>query len=288
MNNSAEQDGASRSSSGSQVSEANATVGAIEAEEMWAEKSTSDRGHRHRSSRQEVKVDTVQKGDKISTSGSTFFRPGDVLSSGGNSNVVNSSFSAKAGERLDVDDPPSAEEATHEKVRSAGGESGLRDKYSFRSKTSKSTINNPKLLATVEDAIRRLILPGPTAVKREQSKKGDLEFRTRSSSGSQNFSETGSTPGLTGVRRKPPLRISWDDSEVLRVKGSNYYAGISPPAQDVLPSRSEVPNVDRVKNMAFSAAGESIKPSHRAGRIRREKHTRTKIRTIHANGRSCS
>jgi hypothetical protein len=125
-------------------------------------------------------------------------------------------------------------------------------------------------------------------VKREQSKKGDLEFRTRSSSGSQNFSETGSTPGLTGVRRKPPLRISWDDSEVLRVKGSNYYAGISPPAQDVLPSRSEVPNVDRVKNMAFSASGESIKPSHRAGRIRREKHTRTKIRTIHANGRSCS
>jgi hypothetical protein len=41
---------------------------------------------------------------------------------------------------------------------------------SFRSGTSKSSINNPKLLETVEDAIRRLILPELTALKREQSK----------------------------------------------------------------------------------------------------------------------
>jgi hypothetical protein len=253
-------DGASRSSSESQVSEANATVGA---DETWAEESTSDGGHKHRSSRREVKVDTVRKGDKIFTSGSTFFQPGDVLSSGGNSNVVNSSFSAKAGERPDADDPPFAEEATRGKVRSGGDGSGRRDKDSFRSETSKSTINNPKLLATVEDAIRRLILPELTAAKREQSKKGDLELRTRSSSGAQKVSETGSnpgsTPGLTGVRRKPPMRRSGDGSEVL----GNYYASISPPAQDVLPSRSEVPNADRVKNMAFSAAGEGLKPPHR-------------------------
>lgn len=48
------------------------------------------------------------------------------------------------------------------------GKSG--DAYSFRSGTSKSSINNPKLLATVEDAIRRLILPELTALKREQSR----------------------------------------------------------------------------------------------------------------------
>ncbi|CZS90472.1 uncharacterized protein RAG0_01546 [Rhynchosporium agropyri] len=48
------------------------------------------------------------------------------------------------------------------------GKSG--DAYSFRSGTSKSSINNPKLLETVEDAIRRLILPELTALKREQSK----------------------------------------------------------------------------------------------------------------------
>ncbi|TQS37151.1 hypothetical protein Golomagni_02385 [Golovinomyces magnicellulatus] len=42
--------------------------------------------------------------------------------------------------------------------------------YSFRSVTSKSSLNNPKLLETVEDAIRRLILPELSALKREQSK----------------------------------------------------------------------------------------------------------------------
>ncbi|KAH7148552.1 hypothetical protein EDB81DRAFT_650146 [Dactylonectria macrodidyma] len=40
-----------------------------------------------------------------------------------------------------------------------------------RSGVSKSSINNPKLLETVEDAIRRLILPELSALKREQSKR---------------------------------------------------------------------------------------------------------------------
>lgn len=42
------------------------------------------------------------------------------------------------------------------------------DQYSFRSGTSKSSINNPKLLETVEDAIRRLILPELSTLKHEQ------------------------------------------------------------------------------------------------------------------------
>ncbi|KAJ4302307.1 hypothetical protein N0V88_002450 [Collariella sp. IMI 366227] len=45
------------------------------------------------------------------------------------------------------------------------------DQHSIRSGASKaSSINNPKLLETVEDAIRRLILPELNALKREQSK----------------------------------------------------------------------------------------------------------------------
>ncbi|KXX80571.1 hypothetical protein MMYC01_202246 [Madurella mycetomatis] len=45
------------------------------------------------------------------------------------------------------------------------------DQHSVRSVTSKaSSINNPKLLETVEDAIRRLILPELNALKREQSR----------------------------------------------------------------------------------------------------------------------
>lgn len=42
------------------------------------------------------------------------------------------------------------------------------DQYSFRSGTSKSSINNPKLLETVEDVIRRLILPELTTLKHAQ------------------------------------------------------------------------------------------------------------------------
>lgn len=42
------------------------------------------------------------------------------------------------------------------------------DAYSFRSGTSKSSINNPKLLETVEDAIRRLILPELKELKKDQ------------------------------------------------------------------------------------------------------------------------
>lgn len=42
------------------------------------------------------------------------------------------------------------------------------DQYSFRSGTSKSSITNPKLLETVEDAIRRLILPELKELKKDQ------------------------------------------------------------------------------------------------------------------------
>lgn len=59
------------------------------------------------------------------------------------------------------------------------GKSG--DQYSFRSGTSKSSINNPKLLETVEDAIRRLILPELATLKREQSKHAQRERDRRGS-----------------------------------------------------------------------------------------------------------
>ena len=42
------------------------------------------------------------------------------------------------------------------------------DQHSIRSGTSKSSINNPRLLETVEDAIRRLILPELNALRGEQ------------------------------------------------------------------------------------------------------------------------
>lgn len=55
------------------------------------------------------------------------------------------------------------------------------DQHSIRSGASKSSINNPKLLETVEDAIRRLILPELNALKREQSKHKDRRGSVTSS-----------------------------------------------------------------------------------------------------------
>ncbi|KAN0108166.1 hypothetical protein V8E51_007908 [Hyaloscypha variabilis] len=105
------------------------------------------------------------------------------------------------------------------------GKSG--DAYSFRSGTSKSSINNPKLLETVEDAIRRLILPELTALKREQSKHAqrdrDRDRRgsitsgsgvsrdSRESSGGRRLSDRGSDSS-----GKP--RVVLNDTEVLSGK----------------------------------------------------------------------
>lgn len=67
---------------------------------------------------------------------------------------------------------------THQESNVSGGDSSLLSSNlsagnrSVKSGASKSSsINNPKLLETVEDAIRRLILPELSALKREQSKR---------------------------------------------------------------------------------------------------------------------
>lgn len=69
-------------------------------------------------------------------------------------------------------------------VSSALSPSHRSDQYSVRSGTSKaSSINNPKLLETVEDAIRRLILPELNALKREQSRNHGRRSSITSTSG---------------------------------------------------------------------------------------------------------
>ena len=123
------------------------------------------------------------------------------------------------------------------------GKSG--DAYSFRSGTSKSSINNPKLLETVEDAIRRLILPELTALKREQSKRSEKhherdrrgsltsgsgisrDSREESSSG-RRLSERGSGTDLSS---RP--KVILNDKEVL--------------SGNTIKGRKDR-NIDRVKN----------------------------------------
>ncbi|KAL8668642.1 MAG: hypothetical protein Q9168_006740, partial [Polycauliona sp. 1 TL-2023] len=73
------------------------------------------------------------------------------------------------------------------------------DQYSFRSGTSKSSINNPKLLETVEDAIRRLILPELTTLKQESKMQQNRDKFDRENR--ESFASSTSTPRIETARR---------------------------------------------------------------------------------------
>ncbi|OAX78839.1 hypothetical protein ACJ72_06848, partial [Emergomyces africanus] len=66
------------------------------------------------------------------------------------------------------------------------------DQYSFRSGTSKSSINNPRLLETVEDAIRRLILPELKELKKDQKVHANRNQFERDTNGSLGSGSIGS------------------------------------------------------------------------------------------------
>lgn len=99
--------------------------------------------------------------------------------------------------------------------------SQVSDGRSFRSGTSKSSINNPKLLETVEDAIRRLILPELTALKAEQKTQQNLQKFEKGNRDSVLSGSSVSKEELTrrvskhasdpNVRGKPKLTVSRDE-----------------------------------------------------------------------------
>ena len=100
--------------------------------------------------------------------------------------------------------------------------SQVSDGRSFRSGTSRSSYNNPKLLEMVEDTVRRLILPEITALKAEQKTQTNLrkfEHGKRDSVGS-----SGSRAELTrklskkhasdpNVRGKPRVVLNRDEND---------------------------------------------------------------------------
>jgi hypothetical protein len=85
------------------------------------------------------------------------------------------------------------------------------DQYSFRSGTTKSSINNPKLLETVEDAIRRLILPELTALRHTQQ---HTERRDSFASGSSRSREelTRKVSKESNGRGKPKVVLNRDEN----------------------------------------------------------------------------
>ena len=111
-------------------------------------------------------------------------------------------------------------------VEAPSGESSLvtasqvSDGRSFRSGTSRSSYNNPKLLEMVEDTVRRLILPEITALKAEQKTQTNLrkfEHGKRDSAGSigsreelsRKLSKHASDPN---VRGKPKVVLNRDEN----------------------------------------------------------------------------
>ncbi|PKS07807.1 hypothetical protein jhhlp_006415 [Lomentospora prolificans] len=108
-----------------------------------SEKSSRDRSDRkHKSSKSRTSSASDKHGDSGKSPRRRSSRNHESVVSGADSSVVSSSFSP-----------------SHRSM----------DQHSMRSDSSSKSINNPKLLEAVEDAIRRLILPQLDSLRREQS-----------------------------------------------------------------------------------------------------------------------
>lgn len=88
-----------------------------------------------------------------------------------------------------------------------------------------SSLNNPKLLATVEDAIRRLILPELTELKRQQSKQGERRDRHRERRGSTTSGSVMSREPREESSGKPRSNYSGKDVSESNLKGRKEAVG---------------------------------------------------------------
>jgi len=141
----------------------------------------------------------------------------------------------RSGRHQPVEDLPSATESSLVTNSQTSTKRKSGDQYSFRSGTSKSSINNPRLLETVEDAIRRLILPELTALKHEQKtqqnrSRFERDRRESIASGSsvsreeltRRGSKHASAPDLTG---RPKVVLNRDENNAGTYLSGNSVKG---------------------------------------------------------------
>ena len=138
-----------------------------------------------------------------------------------NEDIVESSNSGRrrSSKRHRDDELPSGAESSLATNSQLSDRRPSGDQYSFRSGTSKSSINaNPKLLETVENAIRRLIMPELETLKQEQKmQKFDRDNRSSFASGSsvtrgevyRKLSKHASAPDVSG---KPKVFLNRDEN----------------------------------------------------------------------------
>ncbi|CZR43145.1 uncharacterized protein FPRO_07939 [Fusarium proliferatum ET1] len=132
--------------------------------------------------------------------------------------------------------------------------------HSSRSDVSKSSINNPKLLETVEDAIRRLILPELNALKRETSKRESRRDSFTSSATSISKDELApDRRRSSGQRNEPKDRRNREARHVLEANSDVSHDSIEDDYQyeneNVTPKRS---GGDMLKAAAAGAAAAGI------------------------------
>lgn len=103
---------------------------------------------------------------------------------------------SKASRRRRRDDDFTSPESSLLSTSAVSSRRRSGDQYSIRSGTSKSSINNPKLLETVEDAIRRLILPELKELKKDQKVMTNTSKFERDLSASYSSASSPSRDGL--------------------------------------------------------------------------------------------
>ena len=128
------------------------------------------------------------------------------------------------------------------------------DQSSFVSSTSKSSYNNPKLLATVEDAIRRLILPELSTLKQNQNR-NQFERDSRDSAGSIGSVSQGETTrrvskhaSAPDVKSRPKVVLNRDENNQGTLLSGNSIRGKKDSRRE---RSSELPS-DRSSNRGAS------------------------------------
>lgn len=132
------------------------------------------------------------------------------------------------------------------------------DTHSTRSGVSKSSINNPKLLETVEDAIRRLILPELSALKREQSKRESRRSSFTSSNTTTSKEDVStdrrrSSGQRSDSKRNREARHDYGDSSPLSVSRESFHDGYDYDTDPTTPKQSGL-----LKAAAAGAAGAAV------------------------------
>ncbi|PMB66319.1 hypothetical protein BM221_007306 [Beauveria bassiana] len=209
----------------------------------------------------------------------------------------------------EVRSPRRRSSRTHQESTVSGGDSSLLSSNvsagnrSVKSSASKSSsINNPKLLETVEDAIRRLILPELSALKREQSKR-EARRSSIASTGTSVSKDDGYTEKRRSSGQKSESKENIRHKEKRNREARHDYENISmhSPSQDSLGGdytthEEAAPTPQRGGNLlraaaagaagAMAAKGISSALDHGPDSLERKQRDRRRRRADHSRSRS--